>query len=254
MFYPYLKRKKTKFYGSIPFDRTDRLNLNFNYCLMLQKSSAHFLRQLDKNNSKVWFDAHRAEYEAARKDFEQFINAVLRGAEVFVPELAGRSAKDAIFRIYKDVRFSKDKTPYKNNMGAGFGKFEKKKMNAAGFYVHFQPGANFVGGGLWMPDGPTLKAIRQEIDYNWPEFNKIISKASFKKMFGDLDDSVKLKTLPKGYDAENPAIEYLKLKSFTVGRQLEDEALHEKNAVKIILDSIKEMKPFVDFLNRAADA
>lgn len=220
---------------------------------MLQKSSADFLRRLDKNNNKAWFDEHRREYEAAKSDFEQFIESVLRGAEALVPELAGRKAKDAIFRIYKDVRFSKDKTPYKNNMGAGFGKYEKKKMNAAGYYIHFQPGANFVGGGIWMPDGPALKAIRQEIDYNWAEFQKIIGKASFKKMFGDLDESMKLKTLPKGYDADNPAIEYLKLKSFTVGRQLEDKDLHEKNAVKLVLDSIKEMKPLVDFLNRAVE-
>lgn len=220
---------------------------------MLQKSSADFLRRLDKNNNKAWFDEHRGAYEAAKSDFEQFVESVLRGAETMIPELGGRKAKDAIFRIYKDVRFSKDKTPYKNNMGAGFGKYEKKKMNAAGYYIHFQPGANFVGGGIWMPDGPALKAIRQEIDYNWAEFQKIIGKASFKKMFGDLDESMKLKKLPKGYDAENPAIEYLKLKSFTVGRQLEDKDLHEKNAVKLVLDSIKEMKPLVDFLNRAVE-
>lgn len=220
---------------------------------MLQKSSADFLRALDQNNNKAWFDAHRAEYESAKKDFEQFIEVVLRGAETLIPELAGRKAKDAVFRIYKDVRFSKDKTPYKNNMGAGFGKYEKKKMNAAGFYVHFQPGAHFVAGGLWMPDAGALKAIRQEIDYNWDEFQSIIGKASFKKMFGDLDKSLQLKTCPKGYESDNPAIEYLKLKSFTVGRPLADKVLHEKNAVGVILDSIQEMKPFVDFLNRAVD-
>lgn len=220
---------------------------------MLQKSSADFLRRLDQHNNKAWFEAHRAEYESAKKDFEQFIEAILRGAEAFIPELAGRQAKDAIFRIYKDVRFSKDKTPYKNSMGAGFGKFDRKKMNAAGFYVHFQPGAHFVGGGLWMPDGGALKAIRQEIDYNWAEFESIIRADSFKKMFGDLDASQKLKTYPKGYDSDNPAIEYLKLKSFTVARHLPENSLHEKNAVGMILDSIKEMKAFVDFLNRAVD-
>ncbi|MGC4058174.1 MAG: DUF2461 domain-containing protein [Chitinophagaceae bacterium] len=220
---------------------------------MLQKATADFLIQLDKNNNKPWFDANRSSYESAKKDFEQFIDAVLREAETLIPELAGRKAKDAIFRIYKDVRFAKDKTPYKNNMGAGFGKFEKNKMNAAGYYIHFQPGACFVGGGLWMPDSPGLKAIRQEIDYNWTAFQSIVGKASFKKMFGTLDQDQKLKTLPKGYDADNPAIEYLKLKSFTVGRPLQEEEFYKKNAVKMILDSIKEMKPFVDFLNTAVE-
>ncbi len=218
---------------------------------MLQKSTLDFLSQLNDNNNKVWFDENRKKYEVAKLDFEQFIGDVLEANTALIPELEGRKAKDCIFRIYKDVRFSKDKIPYKNNFGAGFGKGDKK-MNVAGFYIHLQPGNNsFVGGGIWMPEATALKAIRQEIDYHFEEFQSIIAKASFAKMFGGLDQSEKLVRAPKDYDETNPAIDFLKLKSFTVGTRLSDKDMLEKNAVAKIATAVKEMKPFIDFLNRA---
>lgn len=218
---------------------------------MLQKSTLDFLNQLNDNNNKVWFDENRKKYEGAKLDFEQFIGEVLDANIALIPELEGRKAKDCIFRIYKDVRFSKDKIPYKNNFGAGFGKGDKK-MNVAGFYIHLQPGNNsFVGGGIWMPEAATLKAIRQEIDYHFEEFQSIIAKASFAKMFGGLDQSEKLVRAPKDYEETNPAIDFLKLKSFTVGTRLGDKDMLEKNAVAKIATAVKEMKPFIDFLNRA---
>ncbi|MES2480040.1 MAG: DUF2461 domain-containing protein [Bacteroidota bacterium] len=218
---------------------------------MLQKSTQEFLIELNENNHKAWFDENRKKYEAAKQDFELFISEVLVSCTPLIPELEGRKAKDCIFRIFKDVRFSKDKVPYKNNFGAAFGKGDKKAIGG-GFYIHFQPGNhNFVGGGIWMPEANSLKAIRQEIDYSFTDFKAIIHKPSFRKMFGDLDQSEKLKKCPKDYTDDNPALEYLKLKSFTVGTALTDKEMMGKDAVSKITTIVKEMKPFIDFLDKA---
>jgi uncharacterized protein (TIGR02453 family) len=220
------------------------------YC-MLQKSTLDFLSQLNENNNKIWFDENRSKYEFAKKDFELFISETLIANSTLIPELEGRKAKDCIFRIYKDVRFSKDKVPYKNNFGAAFGKGDKK-AHAASFYVHLQPGNNsFVGGGIWMPEASDLKAIRQEIDYNFDEFTSILQKKSFNKMFGGLSQSEKLKKCPKDYSEDNPAIEFLKLKSFTVVTKMSDKEMLSKNAVELITEVVAEMKPLIDFLNKA---
>jgi uncharacterized protein (TIGR02453 family) len=218
---------------------------------MLQASTLQFLSDLDRNNNKPWFDAHRKQYEEAKKDFEQFIGELLQANVPQLPELEGRQAKDCIFRIFKDVRFSKDKTPYKNNFGAGFGKGEKK-AHGAGFYLHLQPGDHsFMGGGIWQPEAQHLKAIRQEIDYNFDEFRSIVESPSFKKTFKSLDTTDKLKKKPQGYEDDNPALEYLKLKSFTAGAALSDKDLLGKNGIARLTDIVKEMKPLVDFMNRA---
>lgn len=218
---------------------------------MLQASTLDFLTQIDKNNNKNWFDANRKLYENAKLDFEQFVSEIMAANIALIPELEGRKAKDCIFRIFKDVRFSKDKLPYKNNFGAAFSKGEKK-VHSAGFYVHLQPGNNsFVGGGIWMPEASLLKSIRQEIDYNYEEFESIINKASFKKIFGTLSQEEKLKKCPKDYSEDNPAIEYLKLKSFTVGTALSDKQMLAKDAVEKISKIFAEMKLLIEFLNRS---
>lgn len=220
---------------------------------MLQKSTLQFLSLLHENNNKVWFDENRKMYELAKGDFENFVSNILIANTKLIPELEGKKAKDCIFRVFKDVRFSKDKVPYKNNFGAAFSKAQKKTLGAA-FYIHLQPGNNsFVGGGIWMPEATTLKAIRQELDYNFDDFKSIIQKPSFKKMFGTLDQSQKLKNCPKDYSEDNPALEFLKLKSFTVGTSFADKEMLGKDAVDKISTIIKEMKPFIDFLNKAID-
>jgi len=220
---------------------------------MLQSATLQFLLQLNDNNNKAWFDENRKAYEAAKKDFEQFIGGVLQACTPLIPELKGQHAKDCIFRIFRDVRFSKDKLPYKNNFGAGFGK-GGKKVHEAGFYLHIQPGDNsFMGGGLWMPESPMLKVVRQEIDYNLEEFESILKAPAFKKYFKGLDTSDKLKKVPQGYTEDNPAIEYLKLKSFTTGSALSDQDLTSKNLTGKIADRVAAMKPLVDFLNRASE-
>lgn len=246
--YPYAR--KEIFFAGLPDDsRLLALHLLQSHYIMLQQSTLKFLSALDRNNNKPWFDAHRDDYVSAKEDFETFIAAVLAANTKLIPELEGKKAKDCIFRIFKDVRFAKDKTPYKNNFGAGFGKGDKK-MTIAGFYVHLQPGDHsFVGGGLWMPEADALKKVRQEIDYNFDAFQKIIRKPSFQKMFGEPDQTEKLKKAPKDYQEDNPAIEYLKLKSFTVGTPFADKDMLATDAVRKISAAVKEMKPFIDFIN-----
>ena len=164
----------------------------------------------------------------------------------------GLTSKDCLFRIYRDVRFAKDKRPYKNNLGASINIGGKKATNA-GYYLHIEPGKAFLAGGIWMPPGDVLKKIRQEIDYNGKVFHKIIDNKDFKKFYSDLDTEYKLKTTPKGYDKDHADIEYLRLTSFIVWHQFSNKDLQSKNLVKELGKGAKLMRPFLDFLNQALD-
>lgn len=221
---------------------------------MLQSSTIKFLKDLKKNNNKPWFDVNRKVYEAAKADFACFIDAVIEKHSKKDSSIAHLKAKDCMFRINRDVRFSKDKSPYKSNMGASINKGGKKSMTA-GYYVHVQPGDSFTGGGLYMAMPDQLKNIRQEIDYNWKEFHKIISSKKFKAVYGDLymGDDMKLSRPPKGYEAGNPAIEYLKLKSWIGFSKLNDADLTSKDLLKKTITSFEVLKPLLDFLNEGLE-
>lgn len=221
---------------------------------MLQQSSILFLRNLKKNNRKDWFDANRQKYDATKKDVEELSAAIIKLLSRSDESIAHLQPKDCMFRINRDVRFSKDKSPYKTNMGVYFSKGGKKGPHA-GYYFHLEPGACFVAGGLWMPMPEDLKKVRQEIDYNWDEFRKIIESKKFRSTFGALQrpaDYV-LSRPPKGYDEDNPAIEYLKLKSIIASTTLPDTDLTSNQLVKTIVARFVAMKPLVDFLNRAIE-
>ncbi|MCW3123287.1 MAG: hypothetical protein JWQ38_2779 [Flavipsychrobacter sp.] len=218
---------------------------------MLQKRTLVFLEQLAKNNNKAWFDAHRDEYLAVKEDFEVLVGNILTGMAKTDAAYKEINAKDCIMRIFRDVRFSKDKTPYKTNLGAGLSRGGRKFMGA-GYYLHIEPGGKcFTGGGMWMPEPPMLKATRQEIDYNLKEFTGIVENKQFKKLFGKVEGE-QLKKLPQGYEADNPAIEYLKMKSFTVGHNFTDAAVTTKGFEQKVTEVFAAMRPFIDFLNRAA--
>jgi uncharacterized protein (TIGR02453 family) len=218
---------------------------------MLQQDTLQFLKQLKLNNSKEWMDANRKSYETAKADFEQFVTAIIEGISAFDAELGNLTAKQCIFRVNRDIRFSENKAPYKSNFGAFFSKGGKKSA-AAGYYIHLEPGASFMGGGSWMPPADMLKNIRQEIDYDLKAFKKIIDQKDFKNLYPTIDGE-RLKKAPQGYDIENPAIEFLRLKSFTVGHPVVDETFIGKTAAKDIVRSMKIMKPFNDFLNRSLE-
>ncbi|RYZ23422.1 MAG: DUF2461 domain-containing protein [Chitinophagaceae bacterium] len=221
---------------------------------MLEPQTLRYLSQLKKNNNKPWFDTHRVAYETARIDFSNFIQLLIDALEKQDPTIAGQTARSCIFRINRDVRFSNDKTPYKSHFGASI-KRGGRKSGFAGYYFHLEPGASFVGGGLWMPDAPRLKAMRQEIDYNWDEFQGIIGNKTFSKTFGDLYAGADqmLSTMPKGYEKDNPAAAYLKRKSFIAETTIADEELTKATLHKKTLQAFVAIKPLLDFINRGME-
>jgi uncharacterized protein (TIGR02453 family) len=220
---------------------------------MLQSSTLKFLKDLKKNNTKSWFDANRKQYELAKEDFLAQVEKVIAGIAIFDPPITHLKPKDCTFRINRDVRFSKDKSPYKNNIAAYFNR-KGKKSSDAGYYLHIEPGKSFAAGGLWMPEPQALVKIRQEIDYSFDAWKKITGNTSFKKMFiegvkgGDV-----LVRPPKGYEEDNPAIEYLKMKSFIVSRPFTDAEVQGKAFIKDVAATFKTMKPLLDFLNAAME-
>ena len=219
---------------------------------MISSHTIKFLKDLKKNNSKEWFDANRTRYEIAKAEYLTFVELVLERMKGIDSSLQELQPKQCVFRINRDVRFSKNKEPYKTNFGASFSK-GGKKVQCAGYYFHLEPGASFIGGGFWMPMAPELKKIRMEIDYNLDEFNAIITNKAFKKHFQMLNQEEKLSRPPQGYDVEHPAIEILKLKSFIVSSLVTDAELQNKNLVNNVVTHFKTMMPLIHFLNKAID-
>jgi uncharacterized protein (TIGR02453 family) len=210
-----------------------------------------FLKKLGKNNNKAWFDANRPLYALAKSEFEEFVNSLVAAYGKHDPSIAHLSARECIFRINRDVRFSKDKSPYKTNFGASISSGGKKSP-FAGYYVHIEPGASFAGGGMWMPMPEQLAMVRQEIDYNYDEFLSMLRSPAFKKQYGELykGGDVSLTRVPKGYEADNPAAEYLRLKSFIAMRPITDEEITSGDLEKICVNAFKALKPLVEFINR----
>lgn len=218
---------------------------------MIDARTLAFLSQIAVNNNKEWMDAHRQEYMDAKQDFEKFVTALLPRMEVLGIDAENTNPKSCIFRMNRDVRFSNNKEPYKNNFGASIS-IGGKKSPMAGYYVHLQPGHSFIGAGMWMPDAEVLRKVRQEIDYNLDAFTAIVEDKLFVKTVGSISGE-RLKSAPKGYEKDNPAVEYLKFKSFTIGKSLSDEAMLDAHLLDEIMKDYGRMSPFVDFLNRALD-
>lgn len=222
---------------------------------MLHPKTIQFLTKLKKNNSREWFNEHRNEYDAAKENFIELVNQILSQAGQFDQDISLLTYKDCIFRINRDVRFSKNKDPYKNNMAAYFVRGGKKSW-LAGYYFHCEPGGkSFIGGGLYGGEPNQIKKVRQEIDYNWTEFKSILENKAFKKTFGDLsrEEGMSLVREPKGYEKDNPAIDYIKLKNFIVSVPISDEELIDKKLVKKIITAFTTMQPLLQFLNRAME-
>lgn len=213
------------------------------------KPTSKFLKQLSANNNKDWFDANRKNYEACRKEFITLVDSVIDEISKFDPELTGVDAKKCVFRINRDIRFSKDKTPYKTNFGALMGT-NGKKSEGTGFYIHLSPGQNFAGGGIYMPPPETLAAIRQEIDYNPDGLNKLIQSKDFKETFAEIQGD-KLKTAPKGYPKDHPNIELLRLKSFYVIKAFSDKELTVDGFFDELISTYKKAHEFNRYLKEA---
>lgn len=217
--------------------------MNFNLILK-------FLKDLAKNNNREWFEKNKPTYLEAKAEFGNFLEAFHKELLKFDEGLAGLNPHKLGFRIYRDVRFNKDKRPYKVNMGAGFSP-KGKMMQEAGYYIHIEPGKSFVASGLYMPDSANLAKIRQEIDYNSTGFLRILNDKNFKRYFRGLDDFDKVKTAPKGYPKDHPHIDLLKNKSFISSHYFTDTEVKDKKFVKKLGEVCKAIKPLNDFLKEA---
>ena len=193
--------------------------------------------------------------ELRKIDFQNFIQLVIDDFGRKDPTIAGNIARNCIFRINRDIRFSKDKTPYKTNLGASITQGGRKSP-LAGYYFQVEPGNSFIAGGLWMPENENLKKTRQEIDYNWEEFQAILREKKFKTTYRDLykGKDISLSTMPKGYEKDNPAIEYLKLKSFIAETHFKDDELTKSSLHKKTVAAFEALQPLINFLNRALDS
>ncbi|MCR5886930.1 DUF2461 domain-containing protein [Hymenobacter sp. J193] len=211
-----------------------------------------FLRQLRANNHKAWMDEHRADYQRARVAYTQLIAELLRGAATFEPGLAPLAPSDVMYRINKNDRFQQSDEPYKRHMGAGI-KRGGRHSPWAGYFIALEPGGEtYIGAGRWMPEPAQLTRVRQEIHYNPTEFHALRQAPELLHHFPKgLDQSQALKTAPKGYDREDPDIEWLRLKSFFVWQAVPDTDVLRPDFPARVLAAWQAAQPFVRFLNEA---
>lgn len=212
----------------------------------MQSSTLQFLRNLEKNNNREWFNENKTLYQEAQQDVISFVEKLMEEMADFDEEMGKLEAKKSVFRIYRDTRFSKDKTPYKTNFGAGLGMGKGNKIS--GYYLHIEPGKSFLAGGVYKPEPSVLKTIRQEISAFGDEFKAILEQDEFRNYFRGLSVEDKLKKVPQGFEKDDKMAEYLKLKHFIVTHPISDEQLLSENAVKEFTKIFKAMKPLNDFL------
>jgi len=217
-----------------------------------------FLKRLKRNNRREWFLENRAAYD---DDLIAPLRSLVEEMDVrfarFAPEIVG-DPKRSVFRIYRDVRFSKDKSPYKTNAGLWFqhrnashGVGSETHGAGAGFYFHLEPGGSFVAGGIWMPPRPTLNAIRDAVAARPAEFSRIVSAPAFKRRFGTLSEEAMLKRLPRGFDPGHPAERWLRYQSFTVSAPLTDAQVLDAKLADRMEKGYQAMLPMVRWINRA---
>lgn len=220
---------------------------------MIQASTLQFLKELKKNNTKEWFDDNRTAYEDAKNSFLEFTQQLIIGVGKFDNNIlkANLDPKKCITRLNRDLRFSKDKSPYKTNFFTMINQGGKKSSFAC-YYLQLQPDNSFTGGGVYMPVPPDLQKFRQEIDYNFEEWKGILANKSFRKIYPKgIQSPETLSRLPKAYEESNPASEYLKMKGYFTTNQLTDELLQSKTCIKIVLQNLETVQPVINFLNRA---
>lgn len=215
------------------------------------KEGLAFLRRLKRNNNREWFAAHKSEYEEHVKfPMQCYIASMQPLFEDFAPEF-DLHPKKSVFRIYRDTRFSGDKTPYKTHSAAHFELAKRPKLfDGAGYYVHIEPGEVFLGGGIYMPDHDQLKLIRTAIAERGEEFLSILNEKKFKKFFSSMNGE-KLSRPPKGFLPDHPMIEFLKFKQFFVGLEWAEPVCYKRDFLKRSAEAFSVATPFIRFLNSA---
>jgi len=208
-----------------------------------------FLTDLSANNNREWYNANKKRYEESREKVLFLTDVLINETRKFDPEIPALSPKDCVFRIFRDVRFSNDKRPYKTNFGAFIAKGGRKSMNA-GYYFHIDPGGSFAGGGVYMPPAQPLKAIRDYMSENGGEFLEIINANDFKKIYPEMYDD-KLKTAPKGFPKDHEYIDLLRYKSFVFSCKIDKSELLNDNFIEKIVYSFKQLHPVNRLLNEA---
>jgi len=219
---------------------------------MNTKQIINFLTELKVNNDRDWFQKNKKLYESIKSEMLAFLGKIIPEIALFDPDVTVVQPKDCIFRIYRDVRFSNDKAPYKTHIGAFISK-TGRKGNHPGYYIHLEPGQSFLAGGLYMPPPDLLKAVRNEIFFNADVFKAILNQPEFLNIFGKLDDFDKLSRPPKGFEPDWPDIDLLKYKSYVVSHYVKDEAFENTSPETLILPVFKALYPFNAFLQRARE-
>ncbi|QOW10208.1 DUF2461 domain-containing protein [Kaistella flava (ex Peng et al. 2021)] len=212
----------------------------------IENSTLQFLKTLEKNNNREWFNEHKDVYLKAKEDVEVFVEDLIHEISKFDDEILKIDPKKAIFRIYRDIRFSKNKIPYKTHFGASLGMGKGNKIS--GYYLHIEPGKSFLAGGVYQPEPSVLKEIRKEIAANSEDFLKILENNDFRNNFRGLSVENKLQRVPTGFEKDHPMAEYLKLKSFIVSHPVSDEQLLDKNAATNFAKILESIKPLNEFL------
>ena len=219
---------------------------------MLTKESLQFLDDLKKNNNRDWFQDNKKRYEIFKKDYHQLVSDFLDAMKPLDPSLELLEVKNCTFRINRDIRFSKDKSPYKAHLGIWMSA-GAKGANRSGYYVHIEKGGSFIAGGFYSPEAEELRKVRKEIAFFYDELDEILNDKNFKGAFGDLDRENALKNAPKDYEKDHPAIEFLKLKSFTATQVYNVSEVTEKDFVKKMSQKLIALKPLNHFINRALE-
>jgi uncharacterized protein (TIGR02453 family) len=219
---------------------------------MLSKDSLQFLDDLKANNNRDWFLDNKKRYEVFKKDYQQLVADFLDAMKPLDPSLEMLEVKNCTFRINRDIRFSKDKSPYKDHIGVWLSS-GSKGMNRSGYYVHIARTGSFIAGGFYCPEAEDLKKVRKEIAYFHEDLEEIINNKNFQKEFGDFDRNEKnlLKNPPRGYEKDHPAIEFLKLKSFETSQKFNIEEVLKEDFVVKMTKKLIVLKPLNDFINRA---
>lgn len=214
-----------------------------------------FLKNLKSHNDRAWFAEHKSEYEIAKKDFERIGSELILKIASFDEEIGRVDIRNCIFRIYRDIRFSPDKTPYKNHFGAFIAYPNGRKSPRAGYYLHIEPDENsFFSAGVWSPKPRELNALRRSVYENYDEFEEIINKRTFSEVFGkSFYQEDKLKRLPAGFSKDFKDPEMLKLKHYLVSADLSLEQISGGNLVDIAAKLAYAAYPFVKFMNYALD-
>lgn len=214
---------------------------NYSSILMITKQALDFLAQLQANNNREWFAEHKDIFRSQEQAAKTFFSDVYEGLQK-----QDSIEKMQIFRIYRDVRFSKDKSPYKKFFSAWYAR--TKPFNRGSYYIHLEPGASFVEGGFWEPNAEDLLRIRKELELDASEMREIIATEDFIKYFGTLEGD-QLKTAPKGFEKDHPAIDLIRKKQFLITRKFTDKEVLDKNFALNVLITFGAMRPFLNYMS-----